>query len=238
MVRTSIAALLLALSTTVAADDFEFNPATTQQDFDAIVQDVTAALNFKALHPAETNGITGFGIAATASYTPTERGGAWRRASGSSVDELGVIGLKAVKGLPLGFDVGAFFTAVPGTDARLFGGEVRYALLDGGVAKPAISIRAALTRMSGVDDFDFETRNLDISISKGFALITPYAGVGQVWGDAETKGNFGTLVNDYDTQETRTFIGARLGLGILDITPEYERIGDNESYNLLIGLSI
>ena len=43
----------------------------------------------------------------------------------------------------LGLEIGAFYSAIPGTGAKLLGGEVRYAILEGGVASPAVAIRGA-----------------------------------------------------------------------------------------------
>lgn len=229
-----VGATLLAVQP-ARAGDFDFDGGT-QQDFDAVVRDVTAALAWRALHPAETGGITGIELAVVASYAPTEEGAAWRATTGSDVDELGMIGLRAIKGLPLGFEVGALFSSIPGTGAELMGAELRYALLEGGVATPAISLRAAVTRLSGVDGFEFDSRSLDLSISKGFTLLTPYAGIGRVQGDA--RRDFLGTRQDSDHEATRVFAGLRIGLGLFDITPEYERAGDNSVFSLLLGLSI
>ena len=237
MQRLTLAAALLAVSGAAVAGDFDFNPGSTPQDFALITKDLTGGLNFKSLHPAETTGITGIGVGVTFSYTKTAERPAWERMTGSEVNFLPVAALKAVKGLPFGFDVGAFYSTVPGASAKLYGAEVRYSIIDGGVATPAVTVRAAYSTVAGVDDFDFETKSVDLAVSKGFTLFTPYAGVGQVWGEAEGKGSFAALGNP-DTKETRTYAGLRIGLGLLDITPEYERVGDNDSFSLLLGLSI
>jgi len=52
---------------------------------------------------------------------------------------------------------------------------------------PAIGVRGSLTKLSGVDQLSLDTRGLDLSISKGFALLTPYAGIGRVWSTAIPK---------------------------------------------------
>ncbi len=234
MIRTILAATLLLWGAGAQAGDFDFNGGS-EQDFDAVMRDITAALGYKALHPAETGGIAGVELAAILSYAPTRESQAWRNTTGADVDTLGMVGLRAVKGLPLGFELGAFYSSIPGTGAELLGGEVRYALIDGGVATPAVSIRAAISQLSGVDDFDFEHRSLDISVSKGFALLTPYAGIGRVWGEGQRELPSRQRANHEDT---RLFLGTRIGLGVLDITPEYERVGDNNVFNLLLGLSI
>ena len=242
MQRLTLAAALLAVSGAAVAGDFDFNPGSTPQDFALITKDLTGGLNFKSLHPAETNGITGIGVGVTFSYTKTAERQAWQEMTGSDVNFVPVAALKAVKGLPFGFDVGAFYSTVPGASAKLYGAEVRYSIIDGGIATPAVTIRAAYSTVAGVDHFDFETKSVDLAVSKGFTLFTPYAGVGQVWGEAEGKGEFGPNgtrnLGNPDSKETRTYAGLRIGLGLLDITPEYERVGDNDSFSLLLGLSI
>ena len=65
MQRITLAAALLAVSGAAVAGDFDFDPGSTQQDFALITKDLTGGLNFKSLHPAETNGITGIGVGVT-----------------------------------------------------------------------------------------------------------------------------------------------------------------------------
>ena len=228
-------ASLLACSFAAPAGDFDFAATSNAQDFNAIVRDLTAALGYKAMHPAETGGIAGIEVAAIVTYAPTQEDDAWRRMTGSSVDELGMAGLRGIKGLPLGLEIGAFYWAIPGTGAKLLGGELRYAILEGGVASPAVAIRGAYSRLQGVDDLDFDSRSLDVSISKGFTLLTPYGGIGRVWADATGEITSGREKANHE--DTRLFAGVRIGLGLLDITPEYERVGDNDVFNVLVGLS-
>ena len=60
------------------------------------------------------------------------------------------------------------------------GYELKYAILEGGVAMPAVAIRGAYTKLSGIDGSRSRHKSLDVSISKGIAIFTPYAGIGQV----------------------------------------------------------
>ncbi|MEQ1437880.1 DUF6588 family protein [Fontimonas sp. SYSU GA230001] len=212
---------------------------TCQVAFEGVVKDVAAALNYKQLGPAEATGITGIGLGVFANYTTTENRDAWRTLTGTDVDAVGMAGIVASKGLPFGIDVGAFFTAVPDTSVKVYGAELRYAILEGGVAQPALAVRGAYTRTDGIDDFDYEAWNADVSLSKGFAILTPYIGAGYVWATATPKGSAAQLANlrEVEADRERFFAGLRLGLGLLELTPEYERIGDNNAYNLRFGLS-
>ena len=48
--------------------------------------------------------------------------------------------------------------AVPNSDIKLMGFEARYALLEGSAATPALGLRAAYSKLSGVDQLDFNPR--------------------------------------------------------------------------------
>lgn len=231
---------LSALSIPAFGADPEFSldctaNTTCQQDFEGIMQDASAALNFKSLGPAEATGITGIGIAAFVSYVPVENEQNWRRITGTDVDAVGMAGIIVRKGLPFNIDVGAFYSTVPGTGADVFGGEVKYAILEGGVASPALAVRGTYVATSGIEDFDYTAWGADVSLSKGFALVTPYIGAGFVSYTADPNNVFG--LQEVEDDGERIFIGMRIGLALIDIIPEYERVGDNNSYNLLLGLS-
>lgn len=227
--------MLCAAVPAFAEDTVEITPATLQADFDSIAEDLVAAIDYKAVVPAEATGIAGFGFGLILNYTPVDDEGAWTRATGQDISEIGLVGVGVTKGLPLGIDVGVFYSEAPSTNISLFGAEIRYAILKGGTASPALAVRAAYSKVSGIDSFDLESKAIDISVSKGFALVTPYAGVGQVFGEADPN-NVG-LLKKADVEETKLFAGLRLGLGLFEITPEVEKIGDNTMYNLRLGFS-
>ncbi len=233
---------MLAFAPVAYADsDFDIDCTTAcQAAFEGVVSDISAALNYKALGPAEATGLLGFGVGAFVSYTPVENEQAWRALTGSDVDAVAMAGISAHKGLPFGIDIGAFYTAIPGTGAKAYGAELRYAILEGGIAQPALALRGAYTATGGIDDFDYESYSADISLSKGFALLTPYIGAGYVWATATPTGDAAEAplnLQEVEVDNERFFVGMRITLAILELTPEYERIGDNNAYNLRLGFS-
>lgn len=243
--RRLCAALMFLPAATPALADTEFDidcgigPAGCQAAFEGAIEDVSAALNYKALGPAEPGGITGFGIGAFANYTPVRNDDDWETLTSSDVDFVGMVGVVATKGLPFGIDVGAFYTTVLDTSVKAYGAELRYAILEGGVASPALAVRGALTRTSGIEDFDYESYSVDVSLSKGFTSLTPYIGAGYVWAEADPGGDVAAIagLSKAEVDEQRFFVGLRLSFLLLEVTPEYERIGDNSAYNLRLGLS-
>ncbi len=229
-------ALTLALAAgAVSAQDFGFTPAPAQADFASASKDVIAVTSYKALGPSEAGGVTGFSIGAYGSYTEVQNKGAWQRLVGEDVDGVGLVGVSARKGLPFGIDLGAMYSQVPGTDAKLYGGEVRWAPFPGGVATPAVAFRGTYTKLTGEDDLKADAQTVDVSISKGFLFVTPYAGIGYVWGTVNPSDNFPTL-SKVDVDEARFFAGARVSLGFLELTPEYEKLGSNDVFNLRLSI--
>lgn len=231
-----LAALGLALAASaVQAQDFSFVPNPQQADFQKVSEDVIGVLGYKALGPSEAGGVTGFSIGAYGSYASTQDKGAWRRLTGEEVDAVGVVGLSARKGLPFGIDLGAMYSQVPGTDAKLYGGEIRWAPLPGGTATPAVAVRGSYTKLTGEDDIDADAKSVDVSVSKGFLFVTPYAGLGYVWGSVTPSRRFATL-REVEVNDARFFAGARVTLGFLELTPEYEKIGESNVFNFRLSL--
>ena len=206
-----------------------------QQDFHTVAQDLTAGLDDKALAPATPGGLLGFSIGTYGSYATTRDSGAWQRLTGSAVDGVGTIGLRASKGLPFGIDVGGFYARIPGSDAAVWGGELRYAILDGGVATPAVALRGTYTRGSNTGDFSYASYGTDVSISKGVLFFTPYAGAGYVHSSTRADGRFGLAKENLD--RAKFFAGLGFKLLLLDATAEYERLGSNNVYSLKAGLT-
>ncbi|MEQ1813028.1 MAG: hypothetical protein ABL860_01060, partial [Candidatus Nitrotoga sp.] len=155
--------------------------------------------------------------------------------STDSIKTLIVPKLHVAKGLPMNFDIAAFISKVPTTNISLVGGEIRYSPLAGGMAMPAVAVRGALTKLTGVNQLDLNTKSLDVSISKGFLMLTPYAGVGQVW--VTSTPNVAPLpLKEESFSKSKIFIGGNLNLGLMNIALEGDKTGDAKSASLKIGL--
>jgi hypothetical protein len=218
------------------AGDLSSLSSLTQSEFRLVSEDLGAAFSYKPITPTAGLGVTGFDIGLEVTGTDISKGaGALSKAgaSGSSMDTLLVPKLHLHKGLPLGIDIAAFISNIPAINASLVGGELRYALIDGGLATPAVGIRGALTNLSGPGQLSFGTRSVDISISKGFAMLTPYAGVGQVW--VNSTPNVAGLSNESFTQ-SKLFAGANVNLGLLNLAFEGDKTGNTTSWGLKMGL--
>jgi len=141
--------------------------------------------------------------------------------------------IRVHKGLPAGFDLGLTYAAIPGSNIRYTGGELRYAILEGGTASPAIAVRGSLTKLSGVDQLAFDTQGIDISISKGFAFITPYAGIGRVWVESDPHGTGGLATEKFSL--TKAFVGFGMNFAVLNVNFQVDKTGDATSSSLKLG---
>lgn len=209
----------------------------TQEEFKLFSEDLGSAVSYKAVTPAEPLGITGFDVGIEVSSTKMNNSTLWADATGTSRSTLPVPKLHVHKGLPLNIDVGAFYSSVPTTNIKLYGGELRYAIMEGGIALPAVAIRGSLSKLTGVDQLSFSTKGLDISISKGFAMLTPYAGIGKVWVDStpNVTGITPALVKESFSQN-KVFAGANLNFGLTNIAVEYDKTGSSQTYSAKLGL--
>lgn len=231
--KTLLLSILLASPAVHAASNFDNLGLLSQSEFKDLASDLGAALSYKALAPAEPLGATGFDIGLEVTATQLEHSDIWQTATGEDLSVLPIPKLHLHKGLPFGIDVGGFFSMIPGTDMKLYGGELRYAYVSGNTVMPAVAIRGAFTKLTGVDQLDFHSTNLEVTVSKGFAMLTPYAGVGGVW--STSTPNAGGLTEESNTA-TRVFAGLNLNFGLTNLDFEADKTGDNVSYGAKFGL--
>lgn len=205
----------------------------TQPEFKLLSEDMGSALSYKAVTPPAPLGVTGFDLGLEVTSTKMQNPALWTIATGSALNSMIVPKLHVFKGLPLNIDVGAFYAAVPTTNIKLYGGELRYAILEGGVALPAVGIRGAMTKLSGVSQLALSTRSLDISISKGFAMFTPYAGVGSVSVDSTPDAATGRTKESF--RQSKVFVGGNFNFGLTNFALEYDKTGSAPSYSAKLG---
>jgi hypothetical protein len=229
-------ALAAALAQPALAGDLSNLGALTASEFRTLSEDLGAATSYKPLAPTETQGITGFDIGFEVTGTDIGKSAAALRKAGASdspMDTLMVSKLHVHKGLPLGFDIAAFMGNVSAINVNLVGAEVRYAILEGGVATPAVGVRGAYTHMNGASQLALHTRSLDLSVSKGFAMLTPYAGIGQVWVDSSPEA--GTLGKESFTLG-KVFVGVNVNMGLLNLAFEADQTGNTTTWGAKVGV--
>jgi len=233
--RGLVVAFLFAVSLPAAASNIDQLQNLSQPQFRALSEDLGAALSYKPLTPTTPLGITGFDLGLAVTATKIENSALLQKAGAGDHSTLPVPSLRLNKGLPLDIDVGLMVGAVPGTNIRLYGGELRYAIVSGGAALPAIGIRGSYTKLTGVDQLDFNTKGVDVSISKGFLMFTPYAGVGKVWAASTPKDIPPPGLSKESFSLNKVFVGFNLNFGLTNLAFEGDRTGKATSYGAKLG---
>lgn len=242
MLRKSLLAGLVVMGVSVqaahaAAVDLSKIQAEGNTAFKALSEDLASALSYKAVIPAEPLGVPGFDVGLEGTYTAPANDDKWAKAIGeSSVSALVVPKVHAHVGLPFGIDVGAVYSSIPVVDVTYMGGELRYSFVSGNVALPAISIRGTMTKLSGLDDFSMDTKGVELSISKGFLMLTPYAGIGQIWATSTPSGSFDTFFDEQDVSLFKWFAGLNINMGLMNFALETDQTGDATSYSAKLGV--
>lgn len=217
--------------------------------FNSLCKDLGQGLNFIQLTPPDPYGLTGFDVGVEMTLLNINQGSLYWKYATKDMKQpplLPVPKLQAQKGLPFGIDIGAIYALVPQSNIKLLGGEVRWAIMKGSFVKPAIGIRASYSRLMGVPALSFQTESIDASISKKIAIVTPYAGIGQIFAqgsahldytDPDTGISASADLKSDGISETRAFLGLRLSLLFFNITAEvdFSRI---LSYNLKVSAGI
>jgi hypothetical protein len=227
-------AVATAFSIPAIASDLDQFHTLTQPEFAAMAKDFIAAASYKSVAPAEAMGVVGFDVGVELSATKLEHASVWRKA-GYDHSSLYMPKLHVQKGLPFNVDIGASLSMVPDSNIKLIGAEIRYAILPGGVAMPAVAIRAAATRLSGVSQLDLDTKSIELTVSKGFLMLTPYAGVGKVWGSLTP--NVANLRKE-SPDANKVFVGLNLNMGLVNWAAEVDRIGDNQTVSVKVGFRL
>ncbi len=216
----------------VASTNFDQLSQLGQTEFALLAKDFVSAASYKAVSPAEPLGITGFDIGAELSVSQLQNAGIWKKA-GADISVFPMAKLHIHKGLPFNIDVGAALTAIPDSDIKLMGAEVRYAFLEGGVATPALAIRGAVTHLTGVNQLGLSTRSIELTASKGFVMFTPFIGVGKVWGDVTA--HVGGLQKE-SSSANKLFAGLNANFGLMNVAGEVDRTGENQTVSVKLGL--
>lgn len=245
---------LMLVGGNALAWELNFPGDLAQGEFKDLSRELGAAIAYRNLAPAEPLGITGFDVAIQGSFINIKNDSSyWKSAVGDAPSYIGFPTLRVRKGLPLGIDVGAMYGQVLDSNVKLYGVEVSKAILEGGIASPALGVRGTYTRLVGVDDLRLQTAGIDASISKGFLFLTPYAGAGMVWIDSEFTGQYDSVsvpvkvgpaatgitahLSEEKIWQPRGFVGIKISpLPLVGITAEVE-YATRPIYSLKAGIS-
>ncbi len=230
--QPAVAALLLGLvaaitpAAALAAEDDLIIRNLTQDEFRQLAREAGIGLSAYQTRPAAPLGFLRFdaGVEVTAVDINEDRG-YWSRAfeDGDAPSLLPVPKAHVTVGLPLGLDLGGLYGYVPDSNIRLWGAEVKWAVIGGGAVWPALAIRGGYTSLEGVDELELTTKSVDASVSKGFGPVTPYVGAGRIWIEGEPREAAAeppVSLTEVSPVEDRLFAGLRLRLAFLSLAAE------------------
>ena len=227
-----LALLLAAAALPCRAGDITDVGGLAQDEFRRLSTDLGAAFSYKGVTPAKPLGALGFDIGLVVTDTSMEHSTLFARAGAGGQSHVASGKLHLHKGLPGGFDIGAFVGGVPDLAASFWGAEVRYAIFDDGLTTPAVGIRASATRANSLGAIDLGTAALDVTVSKKFTALTPYAGAGMVWVRSSASG---TGLAEERINQGRVFGGLNVNLAVVNLAFEAEKMRDNVSLSAKLG---
>ena len=228
------AALSLGMTSAALAEDITGVNLLNPTNFRLFSEDLGAVLSYHGQIPAEPLGITGFDVGVSVTSADLPRFAQYLDAFGTGAeDTLYLPTLRVHKGLPFGIDIGLMYAKVPSSNIKYTGGELKWAIIDGNTVLPAVAVRGSLTKLSGVDQLSLDTQGFDVSVSKGLAMFTPYAGLGRV--RTTSTPNVGGLVEEKFSQ-TKVFAGVGLNMALVNLNFEYDKTGEVKSYSAKFGL--
>jgi hypothetical protein len=208
-----------------------------QSEFKSFSEEIGMAVSYIPAAPAEPLGIIGFDVGLEVTTVPiSDNAPFWTKVTSGPPGMLALPKIHVQKGLPLGIDVGVVYSSIPQVKISMLGGELKYAILSGGVAMPAVAIRGAYTKLSGIDTLDLNTLSTDLSISKGFAMVTPYVGVGQVQITSKGKGIV-ALLKEEKQRVNKSFVGAKISFALINLVAEVDFAKD-PIYTLRLNLGL
>jgi len=227
-----LALLALAAVPPCGAAEFTDIGSLSQDEFRALSRDLGAAFSYKGVTPATSLGPLGFDVGIEVTDTKMQNSALFARAGAGGQSRLVIPKLHVHKGLFGGLGVGAFVASAPDVDASLYGADLRYALIDDGLAAPAVAIRASGTRANGLGALKVSTAALDLTVSKAFTALTPYAGAGIVRIQSSASG---TSLAQERINQGRVFGGLNVNLLAVNLAFEAEKMGDNVSLSAKLG---
>jgi hypothetical protein len=227
-----LCSLLAGIALPVAAADFSSIGSLAQGEFRKVSEDMGAAFSYKGVTPATPLGLTGFDVGIEVTSTQIENSSLFAKAGAGSISDVLVPKVHVHKGLWGGVDIGVFVAGSSQVEATLWGGELRYAIMDDGIATPAVGLRLSGSKATGTGDLNFATGAFDVVVSKRFVLLTPYGGGGVVRVHSSVRGS---PLAEERFNKGRYFAGVNLNLVAANLAFEAEKMGENTSLSAKLG---
>jgi hypothetical protein len=171
------------LDPSVKSCSMVIDPSLTQAQWKTFIQQTGPMLSYKSLASADPLGKMNFNIAIDQGNTPVDQHDlAWINtfthpdADCPLGDAVSYPALRARMGVTDNMDIGAYWTTAPRANYGMVGGELKYRFSQESGLLPAAAVRASVSILTGVSDFDFNEYSVELLASKKIAMFTPYVG--------------------------------------------------------------
>ncbi|MBP7654808.1 hypothetical protein KA977_15420 [Candidatus Dependentiae bacterium] len=188
MKKNSIICLCIILIFSFRSSSFDrieiTNYFTNQDEFSGFIKEFGAMTTYHPDLPAESLGLFGWDLNANFKVVNIdENKGYWKNAvniGGINIPSKYIIipQLSVTKGFFGNTELSVCYLPIPGSDISAVSGAVKWSFIEGSSVSPAISVRAAYTTLAKTTNFKMDDFNCSISVSKGFAVLTPYVFAG------------------------------------------------------------
>src|SRR5438105_923049 len=155
LLRTIVLTIMVALLPTVtfaAGYDVTLSPTMSRDEFHSLSRELGFGLSYFPLAPAAPLGLLSFDVGIEATFVNiSEKSAYWQKAvrNGDPPSWVVVPKVHAQVGLPFNVDVGAIYSIIPNSNLSLVGGELKWAVFEGGLILPAVAIRGSGTKVLG-----------------------------------------------------------------------------------------
>jgi len=219
------------------------NSSLTQAQWHKFTEQGGALMSFKSLASAKTLGKMNFNIAINNSYTPVnQHDPAWINtfthpdAECPLGDVISIPTIRASMGVSANMDIGGYWTTAPGANYGLVGGDIKYAFLQESEKYPAAAVRASVSMLTGVPDFNVNIYSVDLMASKQIAILTPYIGFKQslvVGTETTTK----VELAKESLLITQGYAGVAYSIWALNLAAEYN-VSTVNTFAIVIGFNL
>lgn len=228
-----VAGWLAALASSVEAGGID--AGATLENLESFHRHYSSAMYAYPRHAAAPLGVTGFEVAGSVGYVADfdeHEFASEVLADDLTVDALAPVAVMARKGIPWNIDLGLSWSRDLDLDLDRWSAEMQWAFIDGGAATPALALR--VTAGQGENDvYRLRQSGIEVLASKGFAILTPFAGVGVVYSEGRFDRPFGDRPS-FDTTQSIWYVGATLNLLLPKITATMEK-GEDLMWVVQIG---
>jgi hypothetical protein len=230
--------VLLLLTLALPAAAWDVAPDASAEGFHAFHRRFSSDAYHYPGHGASPLGLVGFDVYAQVSgdqgFDDGEAGSLINGSLTGGGLYVGRVGVR--KGLPGGLDLGIAYEQALGGDVKLASADVQWAFLHGGVLSPAVALRLTGTETLQAKAYDLRQYGAELLVSKGFTVLTPYAGAGIVRSRGKHNGIHAGTQEDTVTQGI-AYAGITLNLLLPKISVEVEK-GDAVQASVRVGFGL